>query len=89
MSAGFPAKIAMAIQLGGSGDLKETVAWKYSKGTAYVPSPILYGDYLYLTTIAGFSLVSTQKRAKLCTKAAGFRFRLLSPRRQSRLMGRF
>ncbi|HEY5839508.1 MAG TPA: PQQ-binding-like beta-propeller repeat protein [Pyrinomonadaceae bacterium] len=53
VSAGFPAKIVMAIQLGGSGDLKETVAWKYSKGTAYVPSPILYGDYLYLTTDRG------------------------------------
>lgn len=53
VSAGFPAKIAMAIQLGQSGDLKDTVAWKYSKGTAYVPSPILYGDYLYLTTDRG------------------------------------
>jgi outer membrane protein assembly factor BamB len=55
ISAGFPAKIAMAIKLGGSGDLTGTpnVPWKYSKGTAYVPSPILYGDYLYLTTDRG------------------------------------
>jgi outer membrane protein assembly factor BamB len=53
--AGFPAKIAMAIRLGGSGDLTGTpnVPWKYAKGTAYVPSPILYGDYLYLTTDRG------------------------------------
>lgn len=53
--AGFPAKIAMAIRLGGSGDLTGTasVPWKYTKGTAYVPSPILYGDYLYLTTDRG------------------------------------
>ena len=53
--AGFPAKIALAIRLGGSGDLTGTpnVPWKYSKGTAYVPSPILYGDYLYLTTDRG------------------------------------
>lgn len=53
--AGFPAKIAMAIKLGGSGDLTGTpnVPWKYAKGTAYVPSPILYGDYLYLTTDRG------------------------------------
>ena len=29
------------------------VLWKYTKGTAYVPSPILYGDYLYLTTDRG------------------------------------
>ena len=55
VTAGSPAKIAMAIRLGGSGDLTNSanVAWKYSKGTAYVPSPILYGDYLYLTTDKG------------------------------------
>lgn len=53
VSAGFPAKIAMAITLGGTGDLAEKVAWKYEKGTAYVPSPILYGDHLYLTTDRG------------------------------------
>lgn len=53
--AGYPAKIAMAIRLGQSGDLTGTpnVPWKYTKGTAYVPSPILYGDYLYLTTDRG------------------------------------
>ena len=55
VSAGFPAKIAMAIRLGQSGDLTDSanVSWKYAKGTAYVPSPILYGDYLYLTTDRG------------------------------------
>ncbi len=53
ISAGFPARIAMAIKLGGAGDLVDSVAWKYAKGTAYVPSPILYGDYLYLTTDRG------------------------------------
>ena len=41
ISAGFPAKIAMAINLGGTGDLADAVVWKYAKGTAYVPSPIL------------------------------------------------
>ena len=53
--AGSPAKIAYAIKLGQNGDLTGTpnVRWKYEKGTAYVPSPILYGDYLYLTTDRG------------------------------------
>ncbi|HET6975656.1 MAG TPA: PQQ-binding-like beta-propeller repeat protein [Pyrinomonadaceae bacterium] len=53
--AGFPAKIALAIRLGQNGDLTGTpnVPWTYAKGTAYVPSPILYGDYLYLTTDRG------------------------------------
>lgn len=53
VSAGFPEKITMAINLGASGDLKDSVVWKYAKGTAYVPSPILYGEYLYLTTDRG------------------------------------
>ncbi len=53
VSAGFPAKIVMAIKLGASGDLTDSVAWQYAKGTANVPSPILYGDYLYLTTDRG------------------------------------
>lgn len=53
LSAGYPAKVAMAITLGGSGDLGDAVVWKYQKGTAYVPSPILYGDYLYLTSDRG------------------------------------
>ena len=53
--AGYPAKIALAIRMGQNGDLTGTpnVPWKYEKGTAYVPSPILYGDYLYLTTDRG------------------------------------
>ncbi|HET9714300.1 MAG TPA: PQQ-binding-like beta-propeller repeat protein [Pyrinomonadaceae bacterium] len=53
--AGFPTKITYAIRLGQNGDLTGTpnVSWKYEKGTAYVPSPILYGDYLYLTTDRG------------------------------------
>jgi outer membrane protein assembly factor BamB len=53
-SSGQP-KVAMGIRLGGSGNLKDTpfVVWKYNKGTAYVPSPILYGDYLYLMTDGG------------------------------------
>ncbi len=53
ISAGFPEKVVMAINLGASGDLGESVVWKYAKGTAYVPSPILYGEFLYLTTDRG------------------------------------
>jgi outer membrane protein assembly factor BamB len=55
LTAGSQAKRAMAIKLGGEGDLTESplVVWRYQKGTAYVPSPILYGQYLYLMTDAG------------------------------------
>ncbi len=54
-TAGSQAKRALAIRLGGSGDLTDSpqIAWRYNKGTAYVPSPILYGQYLYLMTDAG------------------------------------
>jgi outer membrane protein assembly factor BamB len=55
VTAGSQAKRAYAIKLGGSGDLGDSsyVAWRYAKGTAYVPSPILAGRYLYLMTDTG------------------------------------
>ena len=51
-TAGSGAKVALAIR---PGDVAQTerIAWKYNKGTAYVASPILYGDYLYLISDAG------------------------------------
>ena len=55
ISAGFPAKHTIAIKLGGSGDVTGTpnLVWRYDKGSAYVPSPILYRGYVYLTTDRG------------------------------------
>ncbi|MDQ3069238.1 MAG: PQQ-binding-like beta-propeller repeat protein [Acidobacteriota bacterium] len=39
----------LAIRPGGSGDVAAThVAWKEVKGSPFVPSPLLYGDELYL-----------------------------------------
>lgn len=46
-------KMVLAIQPGASPDSASRVKWKYTRGTAYVASPILYGDYLYLLTDAG------------------------------------
>ena len=50
ITSGYPNKIALALRGGGQGDVTGTpqLVWTYNKGTAYVPSPILYGDYLYL-----------------------------------------
>ncbi len=55
LSSGFPAKTIKAVRLGGSGNLDDTdrILWTYNKGTAYVPSPILYGDFVYLMSDAG------------------------------------
>ena len=54
-TAGSQAKRAMAIRPGGEGDMtnSDALVWTYRKGTAYVPSPILHGDFLYLMTDAG------------------------------------
>jgi len=54
LSAGSQAKRAMAIRVGGQGDVTDTsVVWRYNKGTAYVPSPIAVGKYLYLMSDTG------------------------------------
>lgn len=52
VTSGAPRKIALGLKAGGNGDVTGTsqLVWSYNKGTAYVPSPILYGDYLYLMT---------------------------------------
>jgi outer membrane protein assembly factor BamB len=52
VTSGFPKKITMAIRLDPAKG-RERVAWKYEKGTGYIPSPILYGDDLYVLTGAG------------------------------------
>lgn len=52
VTAGFPAKRVIAIRPGQVPDDKR-VAWEYAKGTGYVISNILYGDYLYLLTDNG------------------------------------
>jgi outer membrane protein assembly factor BamB len=55
VSSGYPAKVAVAVEPGGSGDVTDAgrVKWRYDKGTAYVPSPILVGGLLYLVTDKG------------------------------------
>jgi outer membrane protein assembly factor BamB len=54
-SSGFPDKVIVAVKLGGAGNIDGTdkILWRYNKGTSYVPSPILYGDYVYLMSDAG------------------------------------
>ena len=52
VTAGFPAKKIIAIRPGDVGADKR-IAWEYGKGTGYVLSNILYGDYLYLLTDNG------------------------------------
>ena len=51
LAAGYPTKYTYAVKLGGTGEMKPV--WSYEKGTAYVPSPILYGDYYYVMSDKG------------------------------------
>ena len=55
LTGGADRKRAIGIKLGGVGKLDGTpnIVWSYTKGTAYVTSPILYGDYLYLVSEKG------------------------------------
>ena len=55
LSSGYPTKISVAVRPGGSGDITDGphVLWRYNKGSAYVPSPILYDGYVYLMTDKG------------------------------------
>lgn len=71
VSAGSEAKRVIAIRSGGSGDLTNSpnIAWRYDKGTAYVPSPILYGDYLYLMTDTGALTCLESRTGKLIYQA--------------------
>jgi outer membrane protein assembly factor BamB len=48
----------MAIKLDGStGDItKSNVVWKNTKAAAFLPSPLLYGEHLYLPLDKGFAL---------------------------------
>ncbi len=65
--AGYPVKKTMAIKLGGSGNISgiTNIVWQYDKGTAYVPSSILYDDYLYLMTDRGIITCLDAKTGKI------------------------
>lgn len=52
VSTGYPTKNVMAVRLH-PGPGEERIAWTYKKGTGYLPSAMLYGDYLYFMTDAG------------------------------------
>jgi outer membrane protein assembly factor BamB len=67
LSTGFPVKKVIAVRLGASGDLTGTpsIVWTYNKGTAYVSSPILVGDYLYIMNDQGVITCLEAKTGKV------------------------
>ncbi len=49
--SGYRGSAALAIPLGSLGDVTDSkkIAWRYDRGTPYVPSPLLYQGRLYFT----------------------------------------
>jgi outer membrane protein assembly factor BamB len=49
--SGYKGALACAIPLGVRGDITDSdkVLWRHTRGTPYVPSPVLVGDRLYFT----------------------------------------
>jgi len=52
-TSGFRGSALQAIELGRTGDLSDTdaVKWQVKEATPYVPSPLLYGDKLYVCSV--------------------------------------
>ncbi|MEE8129707.1 MAG: PQQ-binding-like beta-propeller repeat protein, partial [Vicinamibacterales bacterium] len=69
----------LAIRPGGRGDVTDThVAWKTTRGSPFVPSPVLYGNYLY--TLNDMSSIITCLNAT--TGETVWQERLGRPRRE-------
>jgi outer membrane protein assembly factor BamB len=69
----------LAIRPGGSGDVTDThVAWSTPRGSPFIPSPLLLGDYLY--TINDMASIGTCFEAK--TGKTVWQQRLGEPRRE-------
>ncbi len=57
ITGGFPDHHILAIKPDGSGNVSKThVVWRTTKGAAYVPSPIIAGDYFLIASDQGFGL---------------------------------
>ncbi len=54
ITAGFPAHHILAIRPDGTGDVaQDHIAWRTTRGAAYVPSPILAGGFFYVISDSG------------------------------------
>jgi outer membrane protein assembly factor BamB len=54
ITGGFPDHHILAIRPDGTGDVTQThIAWRTTQGAAYVPSPILEGDYFLVVSDSG------------------------------------
>ena len=55
-TGGYPERHILAIRPGGKGNVTEThIAWRTTRGAAYVPSPIISGRYLLMVADSGIA----------------------------------
>jgi outer membrane protein assembly factor BamB len=70
LTAGFPDHHILAIRPGGEGNVTDTaIAWRTVEGAAYVPSPIVAGDYFLVVSDLGFAHCFETKTGNLLWKA--------------------
>lgn len=56
INGGWPTKMSTAVRIGGSGDVSDShVLWTKRRQASYVPTPILYGDHLYVIDEKGLA----------------------------------
>ncbi len=66
ITAGFPAHHILAIRPNGAGDVTRThVVWRTTRGAAYVPSPILEGNYFLVVSDSGVAHCFDAKTGEL------------------------
>ena len=65
---GFPQLGALAVRLGGKGDVTKThIAWT-SRNSSYIPTPVLHEGRLYVVSDAGFATCLDAKTGELVYK---------------------
>lgn len=69
ITGGFPDHHILAIRPGGSGNVTQThIAWRTTEGAAYVPSPIIVGEYFLVVSDGGVAHCFEARTGKLAWK---------------------
>ena len=69
ITGGFPDHHILAIRPNGSGNVTQThIAWRTTEGAAYVPSPIVVGDYFLVVSDGGVAHCFEAETGKLAWK---------------------
>ena len=69
ITGGFPDHHILAIRPNGSGNVTQThIAWRTTQGAAYVPSPIIEGDYFLVVSDSGVAHCFEAKTGNLAWK---------------------